>query len=47
MAKVFAAADFAVRVERATLPYQYGLGLLRRTSDSPHGTIPVHWVKKA
>lgn len=47
VAKVFAAADFEVRVERATLPFQYGLGLLRRTADSPHGAIPVHWVKKA
>jgi predicted O-methyltransferase YrrM len=47
VASLVAEARFTVAVERVTLPFQYGLGLLRRVEDSPFGTLPVHWVKKA
>ena len=33
-------------VEVITLPYNYGLALLRRTSSSPHGRIDDAWPKK-
>jgi predicted O-methyltransferase YrrM len=46
-AETFATGSFGARVERVTLPYQYGLGVLRRLDPSPLGSVPCHWVKKA
>lgn len=34
-------------VEVITLPYNYGLALLRRTSASPYGRIDDAWIKKS
>ncbi|MFO1490465.1 MAG: hypothetical protein U1F87_06030 [Kiritimatiellia bacterium] len=33
-------------VEVITLPYNYGLALIRRTSASPYERIEDHWIKK-
>jgi len=43
---VFSKSRFPCAVERVSLPFQYGLGLLRRLDPSPYGILEGHWTKK-